>query len=237
MKHYMRGLTGAVTTVCCFALLAGCGGQKEAAPEIQPEPSPAPVVEQTEEPVSDPWKESAADGVIDFAAQYEIRPDIIGWLYVPGTAIDCPVYPADAGEGAYLTGVTAPEMIDFNSTMTAPAAKEGDPFATLYEFADPAFFETNGKILYFQPYGTMTYAVLAAGETDNRDLSISLTEGTEEDKQAFLDDLKKQEMGKNLQSEVLAGLTTQNFFLTLTARTQEDSQRQFIVTGMLAGVE
>ncbi len=245
MQRRRRFSSAAVAVLGAALILTACGGEdtvEDAVPITEPigkdtKTPDAPVFEKTEEVVNDPRQESGADGEIDFAAQYEIRPDIVGWIYVPGTDIDCPVYAKDTGEGAYLTDGSTAEMMDFSCVLTAPAAAEGDPFATLYNFADPSFFEGNGKIVYYQPYGTMIYAVMAAYEADAGSLYISLADGSEEEKQAFLDDMRAPGIGKNSQGELLAGLTTQNFFLTLSAKTAETSEKQFIVTGMLASVE
>lgn len=230
-------------------VVSGCGGASPAAAEISdsgerdaasPE-TPLPGNAETltpadQEEAADPWQESAADGEIDFTAQASIRPDMIGWLYVPGTDIDCPVYVGDHGEGVFLDDTCSPDMIDYNETLHGKAEKKGDVFSALYSFTDPAFFEEHTQFFFYSPYGTMSYGVIAAWETEDADLDISLLEGTEEEKAAFLDEMKALMIGKNIRQEITGAMTTSNFYLTLSAKQRETSDRQFLVVGLLAGV-
>ena len=128
--------------------------------------------------------ESAEDASIDFVALREINPDIFAWIHIPDTAIDCPVLQSEQSDvfyeshnankeeddtgAVYIELANLTNMCDFNTVLHGKA-KEG-PFADLYSFADPEFFEEHEYVYLYLDGNVLTYEIFAAYERENTSL-------------------------------------------------------------------
>lgn len=102
--------------------------------------------------------------VVDWAGLKAINPEVVGWIQVPGTAIDYPVYQASDNEkylrhnmrGEYTIGGqifldcenTAPGMVDQQSILYGHHLKDGSMFYALYLLKDQATFDATPTVWY-----------------------------------------------------------------------------------------
>lgn len=193
--------------------------------------------------------ESALDAQIDFPALKEENSDIFAWIYIPETTIDYPVLQSEQADdfyenhnaygqeddaGAiYIELANLASMCDFNTVLHGRMGADGEgPFADLYRFADPDFFEEHEKIYLYLEDNVLTYEIFAAYEREDTSLlrtyDFTYLEGCEE----FLKDLYgTRELSMNLR-EGWEGITPYHFLITLTTR-REGADRQFVVIAIL----
>lgn len=252
MKKFSRWksffIWDAVFLASVVCILTGCGKSAGGAQdEVQAE-----ISDEKVEPVQTAGitGESGADAQIDFMALQEENPEIFAWVYIPGTNIDCPVlqsvrgddfyerhdaYGQEDDDGAvYIELANLASMCDFNTVMHGKTgADEGGPFAELYRFADPDFFEEHEGLYLYLDGNVLTYEIFAAYERENtsllRSYDFTYIEGCEK----FLNDLYSiRDMTMNLR-EGWEGVTPYHFLITLTTQREDDADRQFVVLAIL----
>lgn len=102
--------------------------------------------------------------VVDWAGLKAINPEVVGWVQVPGTAIDYPVYQASDNEkylrhnarGEYTIGGqifldcdnTAPGLVDQQSILYGHHLKDGSMFYALYLLKDQETFDATTTVWY-----------------------------------------------------------------------------------------
>lgn len=252
MKKFNRWkiffIWNAVFLVSVVCILTGCG---KSAGSVQDDVQ-AEISDEKVEPVQTAGiaVESAADAQIDFTALQEENPEIFAWIYIPGTNIDCPVlqsvqgddfyenhdaYGQEDDDGAvYIELANLASMCDFNTVMHGKTgADEGGPFAELYRFADPDFFEEHESLYLYLDGNVLTYEIFAAYKRENtsllRSYDFTYIEGCEK----FLNDLYSiRDMTMNLR-EGWEGVTPYHFLITLTTQREDDADRQFVVLAIL----
>ena len=257
-KHIIRDAVSLASVAC---ILTGCGksgggAQDDVQAEISDEAAEtvqtAEIADENAESVQTTGiaGESAADAQIDFAALQEENPEIFAWLYIPETNIDCPVLQSVRGDdfyeshdafgqenddgAVYIELANLASMCDFNTVMHGrTGADESGPFAGLYQFADPDFFEKHESLYLYLDGNVLTYEIFAAYERENtsllRSYDFTYLEGCEE----FLNDLYSiRDMTMNLR-EGWEGVTPYHFLITLTTQREDDADRQFVVLAIL----
>ncbi|MDE7247244.1 MAG: class B sortase [Lachnospiraceae bacterium] len=200
--------------------------------------------------------ESAADSQINFTALKEENPNIFAWLYIPDTRIDCPVlqdsqtddfysnhnaFREDDAHGAvYIELANVTNMCDFNTVLHGNSPEKPDsrkaesyPFADLYNFANPTFFDEHEKIYLYLDGNKLTYEVFAAYEQENtsliRDYDFTDYIGC----LMFLNDLySNRDLSMNLR-DGWSFITPYHFLITLTAHKEGDPDHQFVVVAVL----
>lgn len=131
--------------------------------------------------------EAAANALSALAA---LNPDCVGWLQIPGTAIDYPVLLGrDNGQYLHTTfmGQENPVGSIFMDCGVAAAfdarhvilyghnVPDGSMFGGLYRFLDEAYRRENPTILITTAAGdTRTYTIFAARSSDVRDAAYQL---------------------------------------------------------------
>lgn len=194
--------------------------------------------------------ESAADSTVDFTALRKINPEIFAWLYIPDTAIDCPVLQSgqsdtfyedhnargeedDAG-AAYIELANLTSMCDFNTVLHGKTGTDGNGlFADLYRFADPDFFDSHENVYLYLDGNVLTYEVFAAYERENTSLirtyDFTYLSGCGQ----FLNDLYgNRDMAMNLR-EGWENVSAYNYVVTLTTQKADNAERQFVVVAVL----
>lgn len=206
---------------------------------------------ETEESQTGIAGETAKDAKIDFTVLKEENPDIFAWIQIPGTGIDAPVLQSEEADDFYEshnaygeadeTGAIYTElanlknMCDFNTVINGKSEGEGTPFTELYQFANPDFFGEHEKLYVYLPDNILTYEIFAAYEREDTSLirtyDFTYASGCEE----FLGDLYGSKvMGKNVR-EGWEGVTPYHFLVTLTTRSSQSPDKQFVVVAALTG--
>lgn len=194
--------------------------------------------------------EGGADEQIDFAALQEENPEIFAWICIPETDIDCPVlqsmhgddfyekhdaYGQESENGAvYIELANLASMCDFNTVMHGKTGKDGNgPFAGLYQFADPEYFEKHENLYLYLDGNVLTYEIFAAYERENTSLLRSYDFTYQEGCEQFLNDLYSiRDMKMNLR-EGWEGVTPYHFLITLTTQREDNPDKQFVVLAIL----
>ncbi len=245
---------GAMFLAFAACILTACGKNGEAAVQEETYAGQQMEEEIPEQNVpvqeAEVFGENGKDGQIDFAALQEENPDIFAWIYIPETDIDCPVlqsaqgddfyenhnaFGQEDGDGAvYIELANLTSMCDFNTVMYGKTGEDGNgPFAGLYRFADPGFFEEHETLYLYLDGNVLTYEIFAAYERENTSLLRSYDFTYQEGCQQFLNDLYGvREMTMNFR-EGWEGITPYHFLITLTTQREEGSDRQFVVLAIL----
>ena len=242
--------------ILAVLLLTGCGGKS--ADIVRQSTEAEDKAQQTKTDALEPDQmqetgfagESARDAEIAFGLLQADNPDIFGWLYIPGTAIDDPVLQSeqaddfyeshnaygqtDEGGAIYIELANLKSMCDFNTVLHGKTgAEETGLFADLYQFADPDFFEEHEKAYLYLDGNALTYEIVAAYERENTSLLRSYNFTYVDGCQKFLDDLYGiRDMTMNLR-EGWEGITPYHFLITLTTQKEEQPDRQFVVIAIL----
>lgn len=190
--------------------------------------------------------QSAANAHIDFESLQASNDEIIAWLQVPGTGIDCPVLKSgesddyyrthneskesDEAGAAYIEMAQESNFTDFNMVIHGHGG-EG-LFGELVNFENPEYFEKHQDIYVYLPDNQLTYTVWAVFERENtsliRDYSFAEAKGDRE----FLDYVYN---GRIVGKQVREGwedLNEYNFLVTLTIDEPGDD-KQLVVIGAL----
>lgn len=132
--------------------------------------------------VPDDGEVSLADLVVDWDALRAINPDVVGWVYVPGTVINYPIahkagdsdyylhHNFSLGEGSFgaefgsilLSGENAADFSDEVNIIYGHHMRNGSMFALLAEFRNSAAFNEHREIYLLTPAGNYrleTFAV------------------------------------------------------------------------------
>ena len=121
---------------------------------------------------------------VDFEALHEVNPDVIGWIYCPGTIINYPIlqgadndaylYVSYNGEPSNSGSIFAeagnrPDFSDFNTILYGHHMQDGSMFASLEEWCRQEYFdehpvmwlltpERDYKLILFSAYTTSAFS-------------------------------------------------------------------------------
>lgn len=145
----------------------------EAETETETETEPP----ETEPEITDP--DAARE--IDFAALKERNPDVVGWIYIPGTVIDYPVLWREddndfylhhdidgevSYDGVFLDGGDRPDFSRLQNLFYGHHMKNGTMFTDICKFKDPEFFAENRRAYLYTPDHTYILRTMACLYTD-----------------------------------------------------------------------
>lgn len=149
------------------------------------------------------------DGVpdVDFDALAEINPDVVGWLYIPGTVVNYPVVQTDDNT-TYLTTLfdlsgngsgtifmdmddTAPGMVDQQTTLYGHHMYDGSMLKVIDNTTNQADFDKIGKVYYITRDATYTMTPLFTAQVEDTYLDARTPNftGEGESLQAYLEDI------------------------------------------------
>ncbi len=188
---------------------------------------------------------------IDFEEQWEINPDICGWICMPQTLVDCPVLrngssddPHDAyyldttvgGErglpgSIYMEPCNSPEFTDFNTVIYGHNMKNGTMFGEMDKLEDEAFFEAHEFIYIVTPDKVRVYRVYGWVNYDDRHIMASYDFSEEEQCRAFLDSLSEDGTESRFREEM--EVTEEDRLLTLSTCVKGQEDRRFLVEAVL----
>lgn len=214
-------------------------------PEISEE-SELPEPEPTPEPVRPLEEEALALGEVNLSTLQAINPDVIGWISIPGTALDYPLlqgednnhYLSFAWNGTYsksgsifMERRSNPDFTDYNTIIYGHNMKSGSMFAMLHAYRSAEFLAEHPNVYITDGTAVRRYEIYAAYEAPVKGDTYRLIFKDEEEKQRFLD------LGLEL-SEVETELTpdTQDSFLTLSTCTGTGLyETRWVVQAVLTG--
>lgn len=128
--------------------------------------------------------ESSREKEIDFKVLQQINPDIYGWLFIPGTAINYPVLIGESdeeylkknfkGEASSLGSVfafsdTTKDFSDVHNCFFAHNMKKPQMFGELKKYKNPQFAKEHSELYLYTPKGEERYLVFSAFECKKQD--------------------------------------------------------------------
>lgn len=147
-----------------------------------------------------------SDLSVDWASLKAINPDIVAWVYVPGTVINYPVvqgadndeYLHKAFDGStgwlasagtiFLDAGNAPDFSDRNSALYGHHMNDGSMFASLANLNDQTQFDEHRDIYVLTPQGNYHLKSFALVDTVGTDAIVQTSFATDGDYRAYLQD-------------------------------------------------
>lgn len=192
------------------------------------------------------------DNPIDFEKQQEINDEIYAWIRIPNTNVDYPILQSRVDDlyylrrgldkSYYVPGViftqssnkrdfTDPVTLIYGHNMT----EDGSMFATLHNFEDKEFFDSNEFFYIYTPGHILTYRVVSAYKYDNRHIMYSFDFDNEEVRRDYFDYVMSPAMiPMNVREGVL--LSTDDKLVVLST-CMADNRYRYLVNGVLIGDE
>ncbi|MBQ9979729.1 MAG: class B sortase [Oscillospiraceae bacterium] len=174
-------------------------------PEVPPALTDVPKTEEAYEevPQPQPIEEDAAFMLeLDMQALKTANSDVIGWIYVPGTAIDYPLvqgsdnskYLNTAWDGTwnkagaiFMEERNSAEFDDFNTIIYGHNMGNGSMFSDLHLYRDPEFLPDNNRIYVSNGAVVYRYEIYSAYEARVTEDTYRLLFADETEKQSFID--------------------------------------------------
>jgi sortase B len=201
---------------------------------LAPQETPIPTVSQ--EPIRK----------IEFETLLEQNPEISAWIEIPGTKIDYPVVQGEDNvfyldhdalleenvEGAiFVDAENTPGFSDRNTILYGHRMNNGNMFAGLHAFSDPAFFEENRVIYLYFPDGTRTeYEIFAAYETGDEYILGEWDFASDSDFSAYLEQIGADDENANVR-EIEVGM--EDKILTLSTCVRGEDEKRYLVQAVL----
>ena len=185
---------------------------------------------------------------IDFDALFEINPDVIGWISVPGTNINYPImYSKDDNSyylnhniyGEKLTSASIfieyynhPDFSDFNTVIYGHNMKDGSMFAELHRYEDREFFNENRVVYIYLPDKTLTYNIFASHFVSDRHILSICKNKDPESCTAYIDSIfSDSSSDSNVDKSV--SVTVENKIITLATCDRYKRDQRFVVHAVL----
>ena len=148
--------------------------------------------------VSDSENLALSDLTVDWDALTAINPDIVAWIYVPGSPINYPVVQGDDNEEylhkafdgstgwlasagtIFLDSANASDFSDQNSALYGHHMNDGSMFASLSNWQNNDEFNAHRDIYLLTPQGNYRLKTFAMVKTTGDDALVQTTFGSEE---------------------------------------------------------
>ncbi|MDL2236284.1 class B sortase [Christensenellaceae bacterium OttesenSCG-928-K19] len=220
--------------------------QTSAAPQSQASSTPASQASTAPE---SPETAEELQREIDFASLLAENEDTIAWLEVPGTSVDYPaVYNSDTQSAEhyylnrgfdkqpsksgtiYLAPENNPSFTERHIVIYGHNMQDGSMFASLHEFEDKTFFDNNRFVYLYTPDALLTFEIVAAYETDDRNLHYEADFTDDKYYEEFLQSIARGKSGGNGTGTTLS---TNDTILTLSTCVENEKQRRYLVQAVL----
>ena len=122
---------------------------------------------------------------INFELLRFLNPNVVGWVYIPGTSVDYPILKGankdaftktdflndkDPNGSIALNYECSSDFSDKNSTLFGALAEDGTMFADIAKFTEQSFFDANGTVYVITPDGAKEFKPFAAKSGDGSDI-------------------------------------------------------------------
>lgn len=153
-----------------------------------------------------------ADMAVDWDALRAINPEVVAWVYVPGTVISYPVCQCgdnqkyldlnfDGAKGVwtgcgtiFLDCTDRPDFSCENNVLYGHHMNDGSMFACLSDFADSAVFEQHRDVYLLTPTQNMRFRSFSLVRTVGSDTLVEVDFPTAEEKAAYVADKESRSM-------------------------------------------
>ena len=184
--------------------------------------------------------------VVDFAALQALNPDVVGWIYLPGTQVNYPIVQASdndfylyrliSGEhnssgSIFLDAKASSLFLARNNPIYGHNMKNGTMFADMTRYVDQEFYEEHPVAMLITPQKNYTVHIFSAYVTDAWDDAWKL---------GFDDGTYGQWLEKLQNRSYISGRrtpTVSDNILTFSTCTYETEDARFLVHGILEEME
>ncbi len=157
--------------------------------------------------VSDAQSVPLSDLQVNWDELRAINPDIVAWIYVPGTKINYPVVQTDnnetylhtsfAGETGWLGSAGSifldyrnnPELLDRNSAIYGHYMNDGSMFGAFSNMTNDESFNEHRDVFLLTPQGNYRLKTFSCILTTGDDTLVRTTFGSEEEYRAYVQEL------------------------------------------------
>ena len=147
-----------------------------------------------------------SDLTVDWDALRAVNPDIVAWVFIPGTVINYPVvqgsdneeYLHKAFDGStgwlasagtiFLDAANQPDFSDRNSALYGHHMNDGSMFASIADLSDQAEFDSHRDLYVLTPQGNYRLKTFALVDTVGTDAIVQTAFSTDQDYRAYLQD-------------------------------------------------
>ncbi len=191
------------------------------------------------------------DRGIDWVALKTMNPDIIAYIYIPGTRIDNPVlkHPTDQeyylthGEdgsenenGSVFTDETWNGFSSYNTVIYAKSPGDGSGFSTLSYLEDKDFFERSPYIFLYTPSKTWIFEIFSAYSCKEEELMTDFD--GEEDFTAYIDSVfARKDLNANFRRETMVRLDENARIISCAALSGNENDEEYVVQAVLLNME
>lgn len=193
--------------------------------------------------------------VIDFASLQAKNPEIIAWLYVPGTDVNLPLVQHTGGSdeyylthdafgkysplgAAFSEGINSPS---FNDPVTVVYGHDAKSiFKNLHYFEDDDFFNQHDTMYVYLPNGKLqTYSIVSAYRSDDSYILGKQDFSTESGRNAYFKEVLNPPASEYRQVRDGASLNSDDRLLQLSTCMLNEfhGSHRYIVTGALISEE
>lgn len=181
--------------------------------------------------------------IVDFAGLQALNPDILGWIYSPGTPINYPIVQGDTNDeylyrmvdrtsnrcgSIFLDCINDREFQDANSVIHGHNMNNGSMFGELRRYAEQEYYDTHTVIWLVTPDQTYSIEIFTAFVTDVDSEVWKLTFSTEEEFSKW-----KSEMAKKSYFKSKVFPQEGEKVVTLSTCSYDFDNAHFIVMGVL----
>lgn len=192
---------------------------------------------------------AAAEGqtwpLVDFAALGEINPDIVGWIYLPGSQINYPIVWRDnafyldhlftgeynSGGCIFLDERCSGDFSDAHSILYGHHMKDGSMFAGILEFRDQGYYDSHLSAMLVTPEGNFWVHFFSGYVADTRESAWKL-EFSGDAYGAWLDEIAE----KSCFRAALVP-TAEDRILTLSTCSYGFADARFVLHGVIVEAE
>ena len=183
---------------------------------------------------------------VDLADLKKINPDVCAWIYVPDTAVSCPVVCNPTNPDYYgekeIKGFPGVFIQNYNNTnfsdrMTVVYGKERDgvsQFAGLFKFKDRDFYDKHKYLYIYTGDRILTYRIFAAYRDYARHLMLGYDWSVDP---IFIDYLIDVENGsdadKNANIDSDEEITIYDKVITLSEKIEKEVNYRYLIQGVL----
>lgn len=149
---------------------------------------------------------ATAGGSIDWDALRAVNPDVVGWIYVPGTPVNYPVVQTSnnvtylstdfqGGHGwlaqfgcIFVAAENAPGFTDANTVLFGHHMNDGSMFGFIDGLFDPKRFNSTRTIYLLTPDGDFRLETFSILTCDENESIAQISFATEEERVAYVQD-------------------------------------------------
>lgn len=183
---------------------------------------------------------------VDWASLKAINPDVVGWIQIPGTVVNYPVYQGDdndeylhtSAEGEYALGGqifldsenTAPGMVDAQTIIYGHHLRNGSMFKTVADMENQSMFDSVQTIWYVTETATYELQPLLAYKTDGDDENVRVFSfDTTDALHEYLQGLLAKSSSSSAQAADLIAGSSQALSLCTCSYTENETGRVVLV--------